>query len=144
MHAFVICTFFFFFLHVSLFKMFRLFRLLAYLNYTRRTPLHARSPVIFHSRTRLVARVPSTANSLNRRRLPLTAMRMRVVLPSVGAIVPVSRRLRPRSLVHACMHVAGPHLAVAPPSSHSCRRRRPVPLVSPRSRAARAWFIHRE
>ena len=39
-----------------------------------------------------------------------------------------------------CMHAAGPHLAVAPPSSHSCRRRRPVPLVSPRSRAARAWF----
>ena len=39
-------------------RLFRLFRLLAYLNYTRRTPLHARSPVIFHSRTRLVARVP--------------------------------------------------------------------------------------
>ena len=43
-----------------------------------------------------MARVPSTANSLNRRRLPLAAMHMRVVLPSVGAIVPVSRRLRPR------------------------------------------------
>ena len=43
--------------------LFRLFRLLASLNYTRRTPLHALSPVIFHSRTRFVARVPSTANS---------------------------------------------------------------------------------
>ena len=41
--------------------LFRLFRLLAYLNYTRRTPFQARSPVIFHSRTRFVARVPSTA-----------------------------------------------------------------------------------
>ena len=34
--------------------LFRLFRLLAYLNYTRRTPLHARSPVIHYSRTRFV------------------------------------------------------------------------------------------
>ena len=43
--------------------LFRLFRLLASLNYTRRTPLHALSPVIVHSRTRFVARAPSTANS---------------------------------------------------------------------------------
>ena len=44
-------------------RLFTLFTLLAYLNYTRRTPHQARSPVIFHSRTRFVARVPSTANS---------------------------------------------------------------------------------
>ena len=43
--------------------LFRLFRLLAYLNYTRRTSLQARSPVIHYSRTRLVVRVPSAAYS---------------------------------------------------------------------------------
>ena len=33
-------------------------RLLAYLNYTRRTPVHARSPVILCRLTRFVARAP--------------------------------------------------------------------------------------
>ena len=47
-----------------MFRLFRLFRLLASLNYTHFRPLTvAQSPVIYYSRTRFVARVPSTANS---------------------------------------------------------------------------------
>ena len=82
--------------------LFRLFRLLASLNYTRRTPLQARSPVIVHSRTRFVARAPSTANS------PADGVEISQAdsLAIVGygsqggrrAVTPASTRLRPKAM----------------------------------------------